>query len=344
MKSIQTTAALIAATTIQLHAKDTTVIEPAHISSASCQCHHSKLPAPIGVMGDHMHKEGQLMFSYRAMYMNMDGYREGTNKLTNSDVFAKGFRMSATQMEMEMHMLGVMYAPSDHFTLMAMTGYVFKDMDMTMMNGMTRSTSTEGWGDTSITALVKLYDSGTSRILLNFGIGLPTAKVDEKNGMMYQNYGMQLGRGTWDSILGITYAGTLGKYAYGVQAKAIMTLEDANSSGFAWGDKFSATTWLTRSLSPSLSASARLSYTYQDAIDGGYTSDAPMPMMSPMAGTANYGGHVLEAGLGLSYKFADGMLKGHSLSLEALTPIYQKNNGIGMNRDFSVTFGWRKAF
>ena len=35
--------------------------------------------APIGVMGDHRHEAGEIMFSYRFMYMNMDGSRDGAD-------------------------------------------------------------------------------------------------------------------------------------------------------------------------------------------------------------------------------------------------------------------------
>ena len=36
--------------------------------------------APIGVMGDHIHREGEIMFSYRAMMMNMSGLRKALQR------------------------------------------------------------------------------------------------------------------------------------------------------------------------------------------------------------------------------------------------------------------------
>lgn len=36
--------------------------------------------APIGVMGDHQHGKGELMFSYRYMTMSMHGNRKGTDR------------------------------------------------------------------------------------------------------------------------------------------------------------------------------------------------------------------------------------------------------------------------
>ena len=41
---------------------------------------------PVGVMGEHMHKEGEWMFSYRYMQMEMDGNLEGSNSLSIDEV------------------------------------------------------------------------------------------------------------------------------------------------------------------------------------------------------------------------------------------------------------------
>ena len=42
--------------------------------------------APIGVMGDHMHKKGEWMLSYRYMRMNMEGNQIGENEVTPEDI------------------------------------------------------------------------------------------------------------------------------------------------------------------------------------------------------------------------------------------------------------------
>ena len=79
--------------------------------------------APISIMGDHTHKEGEWMASYRYMYMSMDGMRSGERDLDLSEVFMSGYTVSPESMDMEMHMLGVMYAVSDKLTLVGMANY-----------------------------------------------------------------------------------------------------------------------------------------------------------------------------------------------------------------------------
>ena len=88
---------------------------------------------PIGVMADHMHKKGEYMLSYRHMYMDMSGNEfNGSNisadtivtTIANRFYGASGqpakLRVVPEKMEMHMHMIGAMYAPSDWLTLMVM--------------------------------------------------------------------------------------------------------------------------------------------------------------------------------------------------------------------------------
>ena len=67
--------------------------------------------APIGVMGDHTHKKGEIMLSYRYVNMTMSGMRSGNNEIKRKDLFDKGYSIYADDMEMQMHMIGAMYAP-----------------------------------------------------------------------------------------------------------------------------------------------------------------------------------------------------------------------------------------
>lgn len=310
--------------------------------------------APIGVMGDHTHKTGEWMVSYRYMFMAMDGHRAGTNSLSTQQVYDRGFDSAATEMDMEMHMLGLMYAPSDKLTLMAMLNYVTKDMDMEAnpmagghgghgtMHAGSHSHSSEGIGDVSIGALYNLYSDDFQRLHLNLGLVLPTADVDEKQDGTYLPYGMQLGSGTYDLQFGLTYQQLYEKFSWGSQAIARIALEEDNESGFAYGDSINVTTWIAAPVTDWLSVSARLNYNFQEDIQGHY--NGAHNHSAPPHFQENYGGHVLQAGLGLNIIIPQGPLAGHRFAVEALTPIYQDNNGVGMDRDYTVTLGWQKAF
>ena len=82
--------------------------------------------APIGVMADHAHKKGEVMFSFRAMHMEMRGNQIGTdsvdpdtiattvpNRFAGMPMQPPTLRIVPTEMRTDMYMLGAMYAPPD---------------------------------------------------------------------------------------------------------------------------------------------------------------------------------------------------------------------------------------
>lgn len=314
--------------------------------------------APVGVMGDHTHEAGGWMLSYQWMHSKMDGQRAGTNSLSNQQVYDLGYHMAVTEMQMDMHMFGIMYAPTDALSLMAMLNYVEMDMQMItdphaeqmmamsghggIMPSGHSGHSSSGLGDITLSALYKVYDANYQRVHFELGLGLPSAEVDKKQGGEFLPYDMQLGSGTWDLKPGVTYLGQHGLLSWGAQASAVFRLESANESGFAYGDGVNVTPWLAYRLSDSVSISGRLNYDYAEDIRGHY--NGPHGHMSPPNFQANYGGHMLEAGLGLNYFVRNGFFKGHRLAVEGLLPVYQDRNGVGMDQEFSVVIGWQKGF
>jgi hypothetical protein len=325
--------------------------------------------APIGVMGDHMHKKGEWMLSYRFMHMDMEGNRIGNDEVSNAQILQVPnrffgapmqppfLRIIPTRMEMDMHMLGAMYAPTDDLTLMVMANYLDKEMDHLTYNmpgtavigGFT--TQTEGWGDTKIGGLYRLFDDRFHNHLhLNLGLSLPTGSLTERGTVLRPNattgetrlpYAMQLGTGTFDLLPGLTYTGRDRDLSWGAQYTAEIRLEDENDEGYAWGDKHSVTGWVAYEWAPWISTSVRLAAMTQGDIDG------IDPNIAGPVQTANpqfYGGERVDAFFGVNLAGQSGVLRGHRLALEVGAPIYQDLNGPQMETDWTLTVGWQKAF
>ena len=52
------------------------------------EIHLADSHGPISIMGDHMHKKGELMFSYRFGQMNMNNVANGTKKIDTNSVMS----------------------------------------------------------------------------------------------------------------------------------------------------------------------------------------------------------------------------------------------------------------
>ena len=326
--------------------------------------------APIGVMGDHMHNKGEFMLSYRYSRMDMDGNRIGTNSVSPETIATTipnrffgvagqppTLRVVPTEMRMDMHMFGAMYAPTDWLTLMAMGMWMDKGMDhITFQGGAgttvlgTFSTESKGWGDTKLGGLFKLYDENGQKLHLNASLSVPTGSIKETDTVLAPNgmtptlrlpYGMQLGTGTYDFHPGITYNGFQDQWSWGAQYSAEIRLENENDQGYSWGDKHSISAWGSYEWEQWISTSLRINAWTQDDIDG---IDPNIVAPVQTADPDNYGGEVVEAAFGINLIGTSGTLTDHRLGFEISTPIYQDLNGPQMERDWAVTIGWQKAF
>ncbi|MAM33588.1 MAG: alpha-amylase [Micavibrio sp.] len=321
--------------------------------------------APIGVMGDHRHKAGEWMVSYRFMRMHMEGNRDGTDSLSPDEIvtttpnpFAPPptLRVVPLEMDIDMHMLGGMYAPSDWLTLMVMGQYIDREMEHLTYAGMAGTTElgqfttkVQGIGDTSLSGLIGLYDDNIHHLHLNAGLSLPTGSIKEEDDVLTPMgttprlrlpYAMQLGSGTYDLLPGLTYYGNQDNWGWGAQYKATIRTGE-NSQDYTLGDKHQITAWGSYLWTPSFSTSLRATAETEGHIDG-MDSDITAPVQT--ANPDNYGGERLSLSAGANYLFQAGPLQGHRLAFEVTAPVYQDLNGPQMERDYAVTVGWQKAF
>ncbi|MBT5904014.1 MAG: transporter [Opitutaceae bacterium] len=301
--------------------------------------------APIGVMGDHTHLRGEWMASYRYMTMSMGPNYSGSSSLTPSDVHA-GFPVSPIGMDMGMQMVGLMYAPSDQVTLMGMLNHTEISMDHIVRNGRTFTTRTSGIGDTGLGALWSIQKTDSHQVHLNLGITLPTGDLDVRDATpMGPNsllpYAMRLGSGTYDLKPGITWTFLGEGWSAGAQGIATVRLND-NKYNYTLGDRVDLTAWVSYSIHPSVSISARVSYADWQNIDGADTR--LNPMMVPTARTDLRSGSETTAHLGLNWEIPTGTFEGHRLAVEYGSVIERSLTGPQLGTDDVITMVWQWAF
>ncbi|MEM7555920.1 MAG: transporter [Cyanobacteria bacterium P01_A01_bin.84] len=301
--------------------------------------------APISVMGDHTHKKGEFMFSYRYMFMKMDGNRDGTDSLSNAQVL-QDFMVTPDDMTMQMHMFGGMYAPSDNLTFMAMIPYVVKEMDHITRNGTRFTTNSEGFGDLKTSALYTILDKNKQRVHLNFGLSFPTGSIGERDDTPAGNdtilpYPMQIGSGTFDLLPGITYLGQSKEGSWGAQAAGTLRL-GKNSNDYRLGNQFQLTGWVARNWTDFLSTSLRLTGKTWGNIAG---ADSRLnPNMIPTADPDRRAGTQVNVGLGVNLYAPEGNLKGSRLAMELELPILRDLDGPQLETDWLLTVGLQSSF
>ncbi len=324
--------------------------------------------APIAVMGDHMHSKGEWMLSYRYMHMDMSGSRTGTNSIDAETIATTvpnrffgipeqppTLRIVPTEMTMDMHMLGLMYAPSNRVTMMLMLPYIETEMKHITFQGpagTTRlgefTTRGSGIGDVSLSGLIGLFKSDRQSLHATAGLALPTGSTTKSDqaltpmGMrptVRLSYPMQPGSGSYSAILGLTHLWQHGVISGGSQWRSLVRL-DENDENFTYGDEHRLTTWGAWRFAERFSASLRLEGYRRGNLDG---LDPMIVAPSQAADPDRQKIERIDLGLGLNFA-ASGRLAGHRLAVEWLRPMYQKLDGPQLETDWSVTVGWQYAF
>lgn len=311
--------------------------------------------APIGVMGDHTHKAGEWMISYRAMTMDMEGSRLGSDSISDARIISaagENFRVTPTKMTMDMQMLGLMYAPANRLTLMAMIPRIELSMDHLTRAGGRFTTGASGVGDIRLTGLWQVFDRDGRRVHLNLGISAPTGSIDREDvtPMSAPNatqlpYPMQLGSGTWDALVGATLLGQSRSWSWGAQGlRTIRTGE--NDRDYTLGDRTDATAWLARRFGGSWSLSGRIAWSDWGAIDG---ADAALAgavalRLVPTVFPELRGGSRLDGGLGLNFEKMSGKAQGLRFAAELLLPVTQELDGPQLETDEQVILGAQYAW
>ena len=312
--------------------------------------------APIGVMGDHIHKTNEIMLSYRFMRMEMSDLQDASHDISPADsVSSSGsykFMNAPIKMQSNMHMFGGMYGISDRLTGMVMVPFLNKKMQVRQRaSDMKRFTvSARGFGDVKLTGLFSIHETSNSKWLLNFGLSLPTGETNVKDTMVMMNnthshstlgYGMQLGSGTYDPILKVGYTKKIDKISLGMQLSGIWRFYQ-NKDDYHLGDKYQGTFYSSFVLNDWISLSGRLDGKWKRKISGAHAHHSNM-LMSP-AFSKDQGHKIINLSGGFNFIVPKGELKGQRLAIEYSAPIYQYYDGLQMKSDWMITAGWQYAF
>lgn len=329
-------------------------------SAGDHQHHHQALPA--GVLAGHMLAHtGELMVGYRYMDSRDGGAQllHGADQVNDQGLLreacGKQLCYSAPgSMKMRMHMLDLMYAPSDRLTLMLMPQFVDMDMAVRDIAGAPpppvnsyvhhHDHATGGLGDTELQALFGFADTSRDHLHVGLGISIPTGDAGIRLRRSHQSdpgfidYGMQLGSGTWDFKPSVTYTGQAGRWNWGSQLNARLRLQDENKFGYALGNSLQASAWAGYAMADWLGLTLRGVYTRKGGVRGEYNDVHPQTAVMDFAD--NYGGRFQDLGLGLNITAT----RNQSLGVEWLQPVSTKVNGYQLDRQGTFTLAWSSAF
>jgi hypothetical protein len=281
--------------------------------------------APITIMGDHLHKKGELMYGYHFHLMNMNHPKDPTG----GHVHAGGATMN-----MQMHAGEIMFGLTNNLTAMGMVSYLFNSMSGVQ----TKQSSAKSIGDAQIGLMTNLLRTRLTASHFQIAVSLPTGNINHRiqttSGNLRLPYAMQLGSGTVDLMPGITFLWQKTRWSGGFQSVETIRL-GKNRLGYRFGHQAGATSWAARRIGRDLSLSGRASVHYQTKMLG-QDPEIPNTFLIPE-------GVHFDLSFGINYRFGGSFLKGHRVGFEAEKPLFYTSNLDRQRSNWEVSGGWQKS-
>jgi len=330
---------------------------------------------PMNIPGGGVPENYEFRFKIQPMFMRMDGLRSSASNVDGNSLLGMPVMMGkptgkfmAVQKNMNMSMFNIAlgYSFSDDFFAGIMGMYQDNRMDMAFSSMMQTTTGQAGYtmkssglADTMVMTKYRLYADDplipTSQFSLLAGASLPSGSISERNTThplaVRQSellpYGMQLGSGTVDPVLGLLYQGSKSPWWWGLDATYTGRWYD-NSRNYRLGNAYRLDAYLMNQISYSFLWQAQVNVAWKGRIHGqadeavtGFSGhathgDAGSPFMTPLWDPANYGGVRTSVTLGVQWQPAPL----HILDLSVRLPVYQRLNGTQLKDQFGVMFTW----
>lgn len=281
--------------------------------------------------------------SYTYAVSDYDEYYLGTHSLSYDAVlFTPGaeartennYPVVPTEISQEVHALRLAYDVNESMTIRAQVPLVMQSTDhISIIPGYDAfNISSEGLGDIALVADSTISQSLNSIWKAGLGVSVPTGSIDEEGdtprapGNQQLPYTMQLGSGTWDFPLFLSFRKYEAQWDWGMDASFTLRTGE-NDRDYRLGNKASVGGWLMWKGDLVIKPGVRLDYRWRDDIRGEDESlKVPIPAFpypAPVTNPNAFGGDQVDLTFFVRLPFSDKWYAEASYA----QPIYLDLNG-----------------
>ena len=263
--------------------------------------------------------------SYTYAVSDYDEYYIGSNSVSYDDVlFSPGleprtqnnYPVVPTEIKQEVHALRVAYDLTDAMTVRAQLPMVKQSTDhISIVPGYDAfNISSDGVGDLVVVLDRTITQNLNSVWKAGLGVSVPTGSIDEEGdtprapGDQQLPYTMQLGSGTWDFPMFLSFRKYEARWDWGLDASLALRT-GKNDRDYRLGNKASVGGWMMWNGFSAVKPGIRLDYRWRDDIHG---EDASLrvpipgfPYPAPVTNPNAFGGEQLDLTGFLRVPFAD---------------------------------------
>lgn len=290
--------------------------------------------------------------------MRLEGYQQGSDKLTLDEVLfdgreqrtARNFPIVPTVIFQEAIVTNVSYNLDRANQLAISIPFIKQDTDhISIIPSYDKfNISSSGVGDISVSYSRLVEKWGDQHLSYSFGVSLPTGSITQHGdtprspGNQQLPYTMQLGSGTWDLPISLSYQHYGKAWYVGTDLFAKLRL-GRNNRDYRLGNRLSLAVWTKWPLSNEIQPFMKLSYQRWGAIKGQDDELLVTAKFIYPAGITNpkyYGGKKLNAIFGSELQLNESQ----QLNFEIAIPLYQHLNGVQPKERLNASINWNIRF
>ena len=262
------------------------------------------------------------------------GYDEVLFQPGLEDRTDSNFPVVPTEIKQEVHALRLAYDFTPAVTLRAQLPFVMQSTDhISIVPGYDAfNISSKGVGDTALVLDAIVSQSLSSIWKLGAGVSVPTGSIDEKGdtprapGNQQLPYTMQLGSGTWDIPLLLSFRKYGAQWDWGANADFTWRT-GKNDRDYRLGNKAGVGGWVQWKGFTALSPGMRLHYRWRDTIGGQDVAllvpNPQFPYPAPVTNPSAFGGEQIDLTVFVRFPLANGWYTEASYA----QPLYLDLNG-----------------
>jgi len=289
--------------------------------------------------------------------MKFDGYRSGTQSLSNDEVLFDGvearternFPVLPTVIIQQAYIANLSYQVDSSQSFSINLPLIKQSTDhISIVPGYDEfNISTSGIGDVSVSYQKVLKKWNSQQLNYSFGISIPTGSIDQQGdtpreaGNQQLPFTMQLGSGTWDFPLAINYLNAQKPWLWGADLVAKIHT-GKNDRQYRLGDRYGITLWSRWRRAHSFQPILKLNYQHWEMIDGRdeeTTVEGPFPFPAGITNPDNFGGDKVVSIFGSAIKWRQ-----QELLIAVSVPLYQNLNGIQPKERLGFSVQWQTGF
>jgi len=298
--------------------------------------------APIGLTDARTLSRHHWAVSYRYAWIHADDVLDG-DQHESSDEVLEQFQRTPKKRNLQVHLVGISYAPFSRLTLSAKLPILVQKTHALAAGPPRESfaTSSGGFGDLELRALLPFMRNRNQSLQLELGMTVPTGSVSEMgrgpDGVSeLLTIPQQTGSGTVDLLSGFVYRGRWQTVSWGFVGRGRFRLYD-NHKDYRLGNQYLLSTWVSQSWTDWMSTSLRLSWNRHEAGRPRNTAT-----VDPGYDPKRLAGEFLDIGPGVNFEMP--ILGRPRLGIEMTWPFYQTVQGPQLEHDWQLTSGVQWVF